>query len=279
MALIVCLLPLSTMAQLRTPENVPIAFYGKVVDQSGQPVEGAKISALVVVSHIEQYDTEMHPVTSETDQNGNFILTGYTAYGIDKISVEKEGYELSEKTILSYTFGGTPTYTPDRNNPVVFQMWKKIGKEPLVGSAWRGKVVCDGTVNRFDLFTGHPSAEGNLEIQCTRVPLDLPAGNTEPFTWELQIKILGGGGIQPANDEFTYRAPAAGYLPVLTYGQKAGDPKWDRRMPMPKEYYIKTSDGQHGTFSLEWDRAFWKSPTILKWDCSINPTGSRNLER
>jgi hypothetical protein len=110
------------------------------------------------------------------------------------------------------------------------------------------------------------------------MPLNLPPADTEPFTWKAQIKIIGGG-IQPANDEFTYLAPESDYLPALAYGQTQDDPNWDRQMPMPKKYYVKTSDGHYGNLSLEWDRAFWKSPTILKWDCSINPSGSRNLER
>jgi hypothetical protein len=43
-ALIVCLLPISTVAQLRTPENIPIGFYGKVIDKDGNAVVRASVS-------------------------------------------------------------------------------------------------------------------------------------------------------------------------------------------------------------------------------------------
>ena len=61
-------------------------------------------------------------------------------------------------------------------------------------------------------------------------------------------------------------------------GQIADDPKWDRNTPIPKEYYIKTPDGHFGNLRVEWDVA-GQSPTILRWECWLNLSGSRNLER
>src|SRR5580698_1343256 len=90
-----CLFPISLKAQLRTPENVPIAFYGKVVDQNSQPVSGAKVTFDFTVSHMMEERAETTPMTLETDQNGVFALTGVTGYCIDKLSIQKDGYELS----------------------------------------------------------------------------------------------------------------------------------------------------------------------------------------
>jgi len=277
-AIILGLTTVVSDAQLRTQENVPVGFYGKVVDQDGRAVAGANVSLDFIVSHMDEDRTETKPFTMQTDQDGKFELTGVIGYGIDKFVIQKDGYQLSKKTLRSYVFGHKTGYKPNHDSPVIFRMWKEAGKEQLVGSSWHGKVACNGTTNRFDLFHGRRSADGSLEIVCTRVPLNLPPANTAPFTWNVQITVVGGA-IQPTNDEFTYLAPETGYLPLLTYGQQANDPKWDRQMPMPKDYYIKTSDGHYGHLSLEWDRAFWQSPMIVKWDCSVNPSGSRNLER
>jgi hypothetical protein len=274
-ALIACLLPIPTMAQLRTPENVPIAFYGKVVDQNGQSVGGAKVSLLVVVSHVEQYDTETRPVTLETDENGNFTLSGYTAYAIDKIAVEKKGYGLSKKTTLSYVFGGTPTYAPDPNNPVVFKMWKSAGKERLTSSSWQGNVACDGTTRHFDLLTGHPNPGGNLEIMCLRDPLQLPHHTNTAFDYSFRVVIVGGS-IKPTDDEFSYLAPKGGYAENFVIQHKASDTNWTPKVK--QEFYIKTAEGDYGRLWVDW-YSTQKSPTHLDWNCSINPTGSRNLER
>src|SRR5208282_3750798 len=103
-----CLFPIAMMAQLRTPENIPIVFYGRVIDQDSQPLAGAKVSLDVVISHFAANGTEQKLVTLETDQNGDFTVTGFTAHGIGNISVEKWGYELSQKTKRGYVFTVVP---------------------------------------------------------------------------------------------------------------------------------------------------------------------------
>lgn len=276
-ALIVCLSLVSGNAQLRTPENVPIGFHGKVVDQQGNPISGAKVSFDLIVSHMMEDRTESTPMVMQTDQDGGFALTGVVGYGIEKIDVNKEGYELSPKTQRGYVFGFDANYKPNPDNPVVFQMWKKQGAERLVGSAWRGKMACDGTPVGFDLYHGSRNADGDLQITCTRLPLKSPAPGNAPFDYKFQIAVIGGG-IQPTHDEFTYLAPEDGYSTSLTFSQKASDPNWDAKIPIPKDYYIKTSDGHYGRLFVDWYAA-QNAPTHLEWDCSINPSGSRNLER
>lgn len=273
---IVCLSPIPTRAHLRTPENVPITFYGKVIDQNGQPVEDAKVSLLVVISHLERLDTEQKSFNVETDQNGDFTVTGFIANAIDAVSITKEGYKLSTKAERTFVFGSIPTYTPDPRNPVVFRMWKENGKEPLINSLWRGKVACDGSTNRFDLLSGTPNDHGNLEIACTRTPLNYVRTNGPSFSYKFEIAIIGGG-VQMTSNEFTYLAPVGGYLPIVTIEKKPGDPQW--KAGVDREFYIKTVDGRYGCISVMWDAGHRPAPTILNWNCSINPSGSRDLER
>jgi hypothetical protein len=264
-------------AQRRMPENVPVGFYGKVIDQDGHAVVGAEVSLEFVVSHMDEDRTETRPITLQTDQDGQFIVTGVIGYGIDKLLIRKEGYQLPPKTLRSYVFGHKLNYKPNFDSPVIFRVWKEAGKEPLVGSAWHGRIAGDGRTERFDLKTGKRSANGELEITCTRSPLNSPPPGNGSFDYKFQITVAGGG-IQPTDDEFTYRSLENGYLPSFTFGQKADDPKWDVRIPIPKDYYIKTAEGHYGRLHVEWYAA-QGSPAHLEWDCSINPSGSRNLER
>jgi hypothetical protein len=259
-------------------DNVPITFYGKVLDQESNAVPGAQVIIAVSIVNRDTWGGELKKATLETDQNGDFTVTGFVANSMDISSIKKNGFELSKKAVRSYRYALSDHFHPERDHPVVFRMWKKKGNEPLVGSTWRGKVACDGPTHRFDLVSGHPSTNGNLEITCSRVPVNLPPSNIKPFTYELQIAIIGGG-VQATDDEFTYLAPENGYSPNLRFGQKADALKWDRKTPIPKEYYIKTADGHYGRISVNWDLAFAQSPTYLEWECSINPSGSRNLER
>jgi hypothetical protein len=113
-------------------------------------------------------------------------------------------------------------------------------------------------------------------MECIRDPLNYEPTNREPYTYKFEITFIGGG-VQATEDEFSYRAPADGYLPKATIERKPGDAKW--RAGIDQEFYFKTSDGNYGRISVVWGAGHRPAPTILEWECSINPSGSRNLER
>jgi hypothetical protein len=106
--------------------------------------------------------------------------------------------------------------------------------------------------------------------------LNFEMTSDRPFTYKLEISIRDGG-IQPTEDEFTYKAPENGYAPSVTIERKPDDPKWGGGLK--QEFYIKTAKGEYGRLSVEWDAGHRPAPTPLKWESSINPSGSRNLER
>jgi hypothetical protein len=78
--LVACLVPISLVAQLRAPENVPIGFYGKVLEQNRTPVTGATVNFDILTSHMSEDRTESTHMVLQTDQGGNFVLTGVTGY-------------------------------------------------------------------------------------------------------------------------------------------------------------------------------------------------------
>jgi len=214
-------------------------------------------------------------MTLESDKSGNFSVTNIFGNSIEFASMEKEGYKLSPKQVKSSYLYYPTVVRIEPDKPEIFHMWKKAGEESLISSAWHGKLICDGTLRTYDLLSGKPTKEGILQITCTRKPLDLVPREHKPYDYELKISVIGGG-IQKTDDEFTYLAPEGGYLQSLTLGAKAGDPKWIGNVK--QEFYIKTSEGHYGRLSVDWYAEF-TSPTHLEWDCTINPSGSRNLER
>jgi hypothetical protein len=275
LGVIACLIGISATAQLRNPVNIPINFYGKVIDQAGKPVVGAKVNLEVQANYFEENRSEQKQFPLETDQNGDFTLTG--AYGaiVKVLSIEKDSFELTKKVNRGYSYTLPAEFRPDPKNPVLFKMWKQRGKEALVGSSWHGKVASDGTTNRFDMLHGRRSSDGALEIVCKRMsPAQRTPGN-DRFDYKFEITVVGGG-IQPTGDEFTYLAPESDYVASFTVEQKADAPKW--RPDVTQEFYIKTTDGHYGRLFVEWYA--WQTPTgHCEWNCSINPSGSRNLER
>ncbi|MGA2177636.1 MAG: carboxypeptidase-like regulatory domain-containing protein [Verrucomicrobiota bacterium] len=276
------LFPAALMAQAEDPHitgNVPIAFYGKVVDQNNRPVSDVKVCLEVRVGYYTSPTTgreRWDPISVETDAEGNFVLNNVMGGFVQFKTIEKEGYKLLPKQAKEGFMYYPAQFHPDSNNPVVFKMWKKGGAEPLAGSAWHGKVACDGTPIGFDLLSGKQTKDGNLRIICTLTPTDAKWGNQILSDYKLQISITGGE-IQRTSDDFTYLAPEKGYLPSVTIEEKAADPN-HRNAELEQEFYIKTPEGRYGRLSIDW-AAWQKPPTHLEWDCSINPSGSRNLER
>jgi len=276
--------PLSSISQIGVADpvtgNATINFWGRVVDQDGNPLMGAKVNLTLNYGWIKsptEGGMKEDKMSLETDENGNFALSNTQGHGIEVKAIDKAGYKLSEKVTRSYAYSwSADIFHPDPNKPVVFKMWKQRGAEQLVQPrSWNGQVACDGTTNRFDLLQGKRNAGGDLEIACFRNPLKLPPASNAPYDYGLQIAIIGGG-IQTTEDEFTYLAPESGYSSSLTFGQKADDPKWVGKVK--QEFYIKTADGHFGRLAIDW-YAWQQFSTHLDWNCSINPSGSRNLER
>jgi hypothetical protein len=283
--LLVCSLwPCSSLAQIGVADpvtgNAAINFYGRVVDQDGQPISGAKVALRVLVGYLHsptELATRYDKTTNQTDVNGDFTLIGASGHSVEIESIDKSGYKLSDKVSRMYPYSWSAgIFKPDTNNPVIFKMWKQQGTETLVQPpAWNGNVSCDGTTNRFNLLDGKKNVNGDLEIICLKSPINILPRENKPFDYKFEIAVLGGG-VQPTEDEFTYLAFEGGYSSSFTLGQKADDPGWQGRVK--KEFYIKTADGHYGRLSVDWYSSL-QNPTHLDWNCSINPTGSRNLER
>jgi hypothetical protein len=84
------------------------------------------------------------------------------------------------------------------------------------------------------------------------------------------------GQIRATDDEFMYLASENGYVASVAVKQVASDPNWNGNAK--QDFYFRTADGHYGCLTVNWYN--WQtSPTVLEWNCHINPTGSRNLER
>lgn len=163
-----------------TAANVPINFWGKVVDQNEKPLLGVRISFFVrkgveLAPGIPSAKQEKY--VTETDASGRFQLTGVRGDAISIDSMVKEGYELSPKVLKSFAYTRAPEiFTPDANNPVVYTMLQRSKPEPLVHYDKLAKVPVDATPVTIDLWQGAPSPGGELRIVFTRNPQQIVRG-------------------------------------------------------------------------------------------------------
>ena len=208
----------------------PISFYGKVIDDSNQPISGVSIA----FSWTDLSQTGASQQNTISDELGNFSLVGATGKSLI-VQISKNGYKLYRSSNYSgfdYSPLSSPEryYKPDPNNPVVFVMRKNREGEPLIVRS-RAEARLD-TSGQSKLF---PVGNGNEFILIERLPNE----TTNSHFWDAQITVPDGG-LQLTTEEFPYQAPEDGYTNsfVITAGVSI------QSMGMPNGmFYIKTPNG------------------------------------
>ncbi len=249
--------------------NTPINFYGKVMDQYGQPINAVKVDGGVMLyggftqSKSETYNTQ-------TDTQGRFSFVGL--HGVDfGVNFQKDGYfydlKISSKRPDDY-------YTTSPDRPIIYTMWKLQGAEPMVHQSFIPILPCDGTPINVNLSAGKAvSTGGDIMVAFTRNPVQIVRG--KPFEWTLTLNVRGGGLVE-VHDPYPYEAPADGYQQTITITTGA-DPK-SYMDSAKKTFYYKSADGKYGRMTIDLQADFQPPPTFFGITFYLNPSGSRNLE-
>jgi len=106
----------------------PIEFYGMVLDQYGNPVEGAEI--VFEVNDMSQAGhTEYH---RKSVGNGGFSISGIKGKGMG-VYVAKHGYYQSRMAHqhFEYAGGAVANFVPNLNSRIIFYLHSKGVGEPL----------------------------------------------------------------------------------------------------------------------------------------------------
>jgi hypothetical protein len=239
-------------------------FYGKVIDQYGQPVVEATVIGNVMIGQgFNSSRDEAH--TTQTDTEGSFKFTGLHGMRLGVVP-SKPGYEYNLRSESNWT----ENYKADSNQPVIFTLWKLKGAEPMVHTKIEAGLACNGTPRHFDVVTGRRDA-GKLVATLTRNPLDITPGN--PFDWTLTLDIEDGGLIKII-DSYPNEAPADGYQ-TITINMPANTKNWTPSVVQSYYFY----DGRnYGRVTINIMANYQPPPTHIEFEAYMNPSGSRNLE-
>lgn len=270
-------------ADLPMLTSAPIEFYGKVIDQDGKPLSGVEVVGRTG-SKTGFMKDEHRSYSTTTDARGDFKFKGFKGDGL-VINLKKAGYNFgSERNRFIYApMGfGVVKFIPERDKPVVFQMWKSLGAEPLID--YYGKSVTlpiDGTPVLIDLKKcAKAKGEGDLLVSITWGPRSDPGSYI--FDWSAKLEVPEGGLIESTGDVM-FIAPADGYQKSIEYHFTARDMERVRDGEVHRTYntyYIKSR--KSGIFSRA-QIAFNNNPIQGEADVTLrvqlNPKpGSRNLE-
>ena len=254
-----------------TENSKPQDFYGRIIDQYNQPVEG--VTAIGTLMQIQGMDTATRKETHTTasDKNGDFEFTGLQGWQLGVV-VKKEGYEMGQ---------GAGVYqapnAQDKTSPAeraIFKIWKHKSAEPMVVVKLDDNIPCDGNAVDYNLLTGKRAHNGDLTVKLTRHPVNITSG--KPFDWTLEIAVPSGGLIEQS-DPYPNEAPAEGYQSPVTIDMPAKSATWSGHLN--RSYYFKSQGGKiYGHITIEIYADFQPPPTTFSALIYANPAGSRNLE-
>jgi hypothetical protein len=254
--------------------KTPIEFYGKVVDQNGQPVAGATADLQWTGIQGEALDK----ATKITGTDGRFVLSGVEGKLLS-VWVHKDGCVGKMEVQGDYDFAdfSAPNfYLPDSNNPIVFRVWKLGNSEPMFKNHAYGDLTVDGKLFWLDVKNGRFGDVGDVAFSVFRHNLE--KGRESGYTLTVQA-APGGGMTVSSGEEFMFQAPAGGYQTAIRIEQAAMRNGSDMGFKVTQNlrFYMRTADGKYMAVSAEVGQSGFPKADVSAL-IFYNPSGSRNLE-
>lgn len=266
--------------------NLPVAFYGLVVDQDDNVLQDVDVDLQVAEAHfdVNAYPHEYHKMSSlqrRTGTDGRFELieNGLKGRDVTVISLTKEGYD---RELPGVGFGAQST---SFDHPVILRMWRTNIHEQLISGEREFKIVPDGRRYAIDLTKGAitEGQEGDLVVWIKRPESVAPS---EKFAWSCGL-TTPGGGLEPEKDQRSamYRAPAGEFTNVFTLSVEDNTRARDG-MSLDNRFYFKLRNGKYGRVSASfwttyhyWAPSYRTDPAFaqIRLSYAINPSGSRLL--
>lgn len=249
----------------------PLKFYGQVIDDSDTPVSDAlvkfQIGQIMGIKKIRVF----------TNNQGLLDVSDEVGRGLFLKTIEKSGYEYNHAfSGTRYSYENDGTFIPDKNNPVVFKVRKKLPPTVVVPGEISvvfktKKKVKYYEVDLIEMADGGPyelkEYHGNHAHADLKARLEHEEGGIF-YSFILQTPDADSGMI--ALDQPLYAPPADGYQKeyrvILSDGQKKET--W---------LYVKSRSGQQYSrlkikFAVEEGEAYFAA------DVLTNPLGERNFE-
>lgn len=228
--------------------NVPIHFWGLVVDEDNVPLPGVKVQTEVRTWGMDPIGIGSGSFSKQealTGADGRFAIDGGRGDDLQIQSLQKAGYEPEPKVCRGFTYTGSAPFIPDQNSPVVLRMWRTNLHVRLLTGSYRWSLVPDGRVYTVDLRRGtcleSNALEGDFRLSMKRAP---DAATARRFDWSLLVHGIGGGFMEEADPTSAmFEAPAGGYTNEISVSQSTANPRWSSGT-RKRRFYLQSRNGQ-----------------------------------
>jgi hypothetical protein len=256
--------------------NVPVTFYGQVVDQDNNALENVKVDLEVLEQYLEPVPDGREELTRlhrESGADGRFEVNGLVGRSVTIKGLTKVGYE-PEREQKHYGIYGVQSgrFT----DPIVFRMWSTNLHQPLISGKRSFQIVPDGTPYLIDLTKGTITNSGSGDLRVwIKAPVRMVRG--QDYDWSCELDTPDGGLLEQPPGVAMCRAPAEGYVQTFKFqGRLKGGQEGS---PGEKSFYVSLKNGkEYGAIKIElWAPYSEEIAGLVRLSYSINPSGSRLL--
>ncbi len=265
--------------------NRKISFYGKCVDQNGNPIGGVRIEAelLSTETSFEKYlngpEQKREVIQLESDAFGEFKIEERTGYSVRFERIEKSGYQLSRVAELYFRFSslvdrtGASEFRPNSKNPRIFKFWKTGNPDPLYITQVDANFDHQKNIKKVSAILLPGSINGTEQAVSVEYTIFEAYDDGFAKVWEFKIS---DGEFCPA-DVFGNLAPSDGYSTSITV--RSQEDGLRRTNPNSSRFFWRSKDHKvHGIFWLNHSASRNGRGSLYFRDVRINPFGSLNLE-
>lgn len=263
----------------KKPQN----FYGKVIDQDGNPLAGVSVVGKLVLNDGTYGGVKTQEYDTTTDSDGLFEFTGLHGAGLG-ITISKPGYENGWKNDAYQSPSGGQSSPADR---VIYRMWSTNVHEQLITGDKSFEVVPDGRPYFINLTDGtiseHEGGDLKVWIEYTNQPV-----RGQLYDWSAGIEVINGGlwevpqaamnsGFSDKPSIPMYEAPADGYVSSFSLKEQI---KGGQRGEIGSRYfYLLLNNGkEYGRMNINLFAPHGHlHPGLIRISYAINPSGSRIL--
>ena len=193
--------------------NVPIQFFGIVVDENGNGLQGVHIDHSVfsvgILSNVGFEDNILH-FTTTSGSDGAFTVKNLRGRLLSFDGFTKLGYKLMPSQKNGFAYANSPEiHTPNSNQPVMFVMRSDGQTVKITHAQGEIRLLWDGMPVLASLTTGKLAKDGDLVIIAQR---DAEIGKKihGDFSWSLTLRLTNGELLEAKRDTALI-APKDGY--------------------------------------------------------------------
>lgn len=268
------------MKEIVEAKNVPIDFWGRIIDQDDNPIAGVRV--VMRVRHWEFIPAAGPTSTSPkvevlSNSDGRFEWHGQTGDSLAVEAVDKPDYKLSPRAPSGFSYGRSPEpFTANPSQPVIIRMWRLGPSEPTISNRGFFGFVPDGRLYTLDLIKNQKhenrGGDGDLTVRISRPNGIKPQ---DRYSWDLELAAVDGG-MTEATDEFLCQAPEKGYETKLKIRMDPTDSNWTS--VLRRQFYFRSRNGRvYGAMQMT-VHPDYAGESAIHVESVVNANGSRNLQ-